>query len=574
MADSPSDYDSMSSQEYDDDSGGNREEADSPLQEFTNFEGFGGGGEGRSTPGTTRPRVRNGGNKAFPPPSEGEEVDGLLCPICYQGWSDGGDHSICCLPCGHVFGMSCIKRWLQQQKKSGKCPKCNASCTVKGIRKLYATQLTTVDEESLKRILNLEAQCAALLEKDIANEAKWSRAIDGCMNRLAEVETKLVALEEKTNNLEQLFKDTVGRPSGLTASCSTHNTQSSDWSCSQFKLQAEVQFDGSRLFDINLSSQIIMVARRLSGMGGIRDALTKASLVDLREAEDINLPSSTKAVKDLHVSLFNRNLVLYASLGKNLSILSLESNNVVLDYKLPVGAWSCSWDINSPHYIYTGLQNGMLMTFDVRQTQKPLVTRDGLTCNPIHTTCSVMQKRSSGVSTVLTASSIGLCEWTIGSAEERPTLVPESANFGVCISLAYCPGSDSMVASYRPKVEVSGEMPLSQISSQHSCLGGTVVRGQHLCLRRIGRSYLKLSSTDGDVSGIRLPRSVIMDLKNGKQVFGFGNEATSDLVLQEMSSLSMSGQIKLGKPPLRDIRSDGSNDDVLVGRRLTRLMFG
>lgn len=25
-----------------------------------------------------------------------------------------------CLPCGHIYGMSCIKKWLQQRVNSGK----------------------------------------------------------------------------------------------------------------------------------------------------------------------------------------------------------------------------------------------------------------------------------------------------------------------------------------------------------------------------------------------------------------------------------------------------------------------
>jgi hypothetical protein len=25
-----------------------------------------------------------------------------------------------CLPCGHIYGMSCLKKWLQQRKNPGK----------------------------------------------------------------------------------------------------------------------------------------------------------------------------------------------------------------------------------------------------------------------------------------------------------------------------------------------------------------------------------------------------------------------------------------------------------------------
>lgn len=39
------------------------------------------------------------------------------------------------------------------------------------------------------------------------------------------------------------------------------------------------------------------------------------------EAEDILLPTNTKAVKDLHMSPSNGDLALFASLGKSLAVL-------------------------------------------------------------------------------------------------------------------------------------------------------------------------------------------------------------------------------------------------------------
>ncbi|PWA66361.1 zinc finger, RING/FYVE/PHD-type [Artemisia annua] len=66
-----------------------------------------------------------------------------ICPICFDAWTSDGHHRICCLPCGHIYGLSCIRRWLQQkgQRSSQKCPQCNESCTMKNVKLLYATQL-------------------------------------------------------------------------------------------------------------------------------------------------------------------------------------------------------------------------------------------------------------------------------------------------------------------------------------------------------------------------------------------------------------------------------------------------
>lgn len=127
-----------------------------------------------------------------------------------------------------------------------------------------------------------------------------------------------------------------------------------------------MQVDGARYFDIDASGEILVIARRLPGMGGTH-MLTKVwffslemkftlaintlvsgfafnincmhtlrlkllfkflylwdlqmSLIPPHEVEDILLPSGTKAVKDLRVSPAHSRLSLLASLGKKLSVL-------------------------------------------------------------------------------------------------------------------------------------------------------------------------------------------------------------------------------------------------------------
>ncbi|CAN0572944.1 unnamed protein product, partial [Ectocarpus sp. 12 AP-2014] len=39
--------------------------------------------------------------------------DGERCSICLDPWTSKGKHRICALLCGHLFGQSCIERWLK-----------------------------------------------------------------------------------------------------------------------------------------------------------------------------------------------------------------------------------------------------------------------------------------------------------------------------------------------------------------------------------------------------------------------------------------------------------------------------
>ncbi|MFS7914945.1 putative transcription factor C2H2 family [Helianthus anomalus] len=43
-----------------------------------------------------------------------------VCSICFESWTSCGDHRICCLPCGHIYGMSCIRKWLIWSQSDGK----------------------------------------------------------------------------------------------------------------------------------------------------------------------------------------------------------------------------------------------------------------------------------------------------------------------------------------------------------------------------------------------------------------------------------------------------------------------
>ncbi|GJS32092.1 zinc finger, RING/FYVE/PHD-type containing protein [Tanacetum coccineum] len=46
-----------------------------------------------------------------PPKIQAKAPD--VCSICFKHWTRDDKHQACCLPCGHIFGASCIKKWLQ-----------------------------------------------------------------------------------------------------------------------------------------------------------------------------------------------------------------------------------------------------------------------------------------------------------------------------------------------------------------------------------------------------------------------------------------------------------------------------
>ncbi|KAG6507383.1 hypothetical protein ZIOFF_032725 [Zingiber officinale] len=77
------------------------------------------------------------------------------CPVCFEPWKGEGLHRVCCVPCGHVYGRSCLERWLKQCGKNvGKCPQCSKKFRRKEIVNLYAPVIAVPNAD-----LEKEVQC-------------------------------------------------------------------------------------------------------------------------------------------------------------------------------------------------------------------------------------------------------------------------------------------------------------------------------------------------------------------------------------------------------------------------------
>lgn len=138
----------------------------------------------------------------------------------------------------------------------------------------------------------------------------------------------------------------------------------------------------------------------------------------------------------------------------------------------------------------------------------------------------------------------------------RPILVPESENQGVCISLACSPSSNDIVASFRPKVEMSGDFTVSQqFLTPSTSLMGQGVQGSHVLYQRLGsRCYQRLGSSCAAVDGTRMVKSAIIDIENQNPLFASRDEATNELALQELPSLTVIQHLKSHKHPIWDVK--------------------
>ncbi|OVA06944.1 zinc finger protein [Macleaya cordata] len=143
---------------------------------------------------TTRPGESNGN----------DDPDCICCSICMEPWSSVGNHQVSCLPCGHLFGLSCIKRWIQQSRRNNsKCPKCNRKCALKDIIRLYVSGLAVAnyDEELEKRLLTLEAAMEKT-NRDLQRKAEEQNSIIE-----ANIEANGRWMEAQNRTLKQMKHD-------------------------------------------------------------------------------------------------------------------------------------------------------------------------------------------------------------------------------------------------------------------------------------------------------------------------------------------------------------------------------
>ncbi|KAF8563416.1 hypothetical protein P879_11870 [Paragonimus westermani] len=122
----------------------------------------------------------------------GEDSDN--CPICFEPWTSTGPHKLCCLRCGHLFGYSCISKWIRSQGKQGRCPQCNSNAVRRDIRFLYTKNLRVLDTSERDRAL---ADLA--IERTLRRKAEMEAAEHKAKYQLLHVE--LTQLREEFQNV-------------------------------------------------------------------------------------------------------------------------------------------------------------------------------------------------------------------------------------------------------------------------------------------------------------------------------------------------------------------------------------
>lgn len=286
--------------------------------------------------------------------------EGENCPICFEPWTNSGSHRLASLKCGHLFGKSCIMKWLKGNP--GKCPHCNTRAHCRDVRVLFARTVKMLDTSERDRaIQDLER------EKEARKKAELEAARIRLNHQMALAECNQLKeeLERQKQQMETMRKITCH---GQQKQGTNEISFSQEIAGSMFILKKNVKISeagGCRVMAYCSTLNTLCVSQPSSSPLFPGFGIKKIETVDFKPVQYISI--HTKAIRDLSFSKTNQDsFLLSCSIDKTIKITNLQSNKVIHSYECSVPVWSCTWNLDDKNYFFAGQQNGTVVLFDTR----------------------------------------------------------------------------------------------------------------------------------------------------------------------------------------------------------------
>lgn len=320
------------------------------------------------------------------PDSPDSEDEGQICSICFEPWSNSGDHRLSSLKCGHLFGYACIIRWLKGQK--GKCPQCNAKATKKDIRVLYAKSLKVLDTSERDRILKD-------LEKE--KEAKRKLELEHAQTKLKyELKAQLVVkLQEELRVLKKATAGTSGSH-GINLSQSAASSAQRNVKMIMYA-GIDINKDGGcRVMAYNewLNMLVVSMPSQVAMFPGY--GVKKVNMLDLKAERYV--PIHQKQIRDLAFNPAKNDLLLSVAMDKMVKLTNICSNAPVGSFTAEAPLWSCCWNADEANKFFVGTATGCVVQYDTRITTGPVRTIKVAGSGPVVSMCYVPYKSNANFS--------------------------------------------------------------------------------------------------------------------------------------------------------------------------------
>lgn len=281
-----------------------------------------------------------------------EDADtlGQQCPICLEAWESTGEHRLCCLKCGHLFGLSCLKRWLGSQSVKT-CPTCKKKVGRNDLRCLYAAKLLAVDNSELYKLQNE-------LDELRKSKTKLQNEYSKCLYEIS-------TLKEQNKNLKQqliLLEDKCV--------LDLKHSGSYEQSVNVYKDKSITinTYGGCRVMDYNNHINLVVVSAKSVNPLFCGYGLKSIDVASYKPIGFVSLHS--QPIRDVKFHQQNP-WILTASMDKSFKIVDCGSNSTINTFNSNMPLWSCAWHHQQSHIMYIGdLTN--VAEFDMRQLSEPV----------------------------------------------------------------------------------------------------------------------------------------------------------------------------------------------------------
>lgn len=316
------------------------------------------------------------------------------CTICMEEWTIGSEHRVCCLRCGHLFGRSCIERWIKDKGSNAKCPSCNKPAKKRDLIDLWCKSITATDDTQLIRLQKELKTEKDYRKTDSAIIFSQNMKLEMLLAEIGKLKKETIALKEgilkrdevnkKLHNLlDRLHKGQkpddvmdiitiqesivdVENPS-FNTDVELHEVKGAF----HFKKRVESSQPGScKSFTLCPTSAIILIAqpspqssRGIFGGYGLR----KYSAVDTNSREFI--PLHNKMITSLQVKPFG-DLVLTSSQDKKVILTSINNNTSIQKYYCQYEPTCVSWSLHRDQQFYVASGNCYVTLYDTRNTSE------------------------------------------------------------------------------------------------------------------------------------------------------------------------------------------------------------
>ncbi|KAI9594358.1 hypothetical protein BDF19DRAFT_445680 [Syncephalis fuscata] len=338
----------------------------------------------------------------------------MQCSICFDSWTQLGSHRVVSLICGHLFGDSCIRKWLSDKDRSkaarGKCPQCNRRNKRSDIRPIWMQRAIAIDNAEV-----IEAQREAAEERELRLYIETERArlqsaykmamsdLEKAQKEINELKAKVATLNEgvysttiSSLRTDSLRHDGLSREPSIDSSIRVQCThEHSIPLCEAGSLRALAMQSSSNMAYVGCQMDTTLTTEQISANFGI----VRLQLDTMARDQ---LACHKQPIRDLATHPID-NLIMSISMDRTMKLSSFDTNTTsVQTFDLGLPGWSCGWHPSNPIYVAAGLANGTILLFDRRRVQSPIERlngKDWLGTKPVHS-LAFLEPTTSGLQLV------------------------------------------------------------------------------------------------------------------------------------------------------------------------------